>query len=438
VNSLQNVLIIVNKLKTKCMKIIYKLKQITLCALLMTFVASCDDSTPEIGGTEQNYNGSAFGLVKQNANLSVFYKAIELTNLTATLDTSGDFTYFVPSDAAMNIYLINKGFVNDLGYPDINLVPVEQLKQIVLSHIIKGVKKRVAVLSGVTADYLETGDYSTMANEANPDLYLLTVNLSGNVLKVNGSDKQATGIDIYAMNGFVHVLDNVINLIPPPPVISSLSQAFASPGDEITIYGDNFVKVKSVKFNDTEAEIIGTPTRYEMKVKVPADFGTYALVVVETEFGVSVPSGIGVKYLLYADSLLGWGWGWGGDITWQSTEVVSRGTYSIKKMAEPWSGLFMHSDLALNTNDYQFVKISVYASESTKIFVTINSDTGNSSKGTTVTLIPGQWNNISIPMADLHPELISGGNFDSVFIQEFSGISLTPGSVIYLDDIGFL
>ena len=98
----------------------------------------------------------------------------------------------------------------------------------------------------------------------------------------------------------------------------------------------------------------------------------------------------------------------------------------------------MHSDLALNTADYQFLKMSVFPTESTKIMVTINSDTANSGKGTTVTLKAGQWNNISIPISDLHPDQITDGNFDSVFIQEFSGGTITPASVLYIDDIGFL
>jgi uncharacterized surface protein with fasciclin (FAS1) repeats len=422
------------------MKIIYKLKQIALCAFLMTFAASCDDSTPEIGGAEQHYNGSAFGLVKQNSNLSVFYKAIELSNLTATLDTSEDFTYFVPSDGVMNTYLVNNRFVNNLGYPDINLVPVEDLKQLVLSHIIKGAKKRVKVLDGVTSDYLETGDYETMANGVNADLYLLSLEVNAGILKVNGSDKPATSIDIYAVNGFVYILDNVINLVPPPPVISSLSQVFASPGDILTIYGDNFVKVKTVKFNGTEAEITGTPTRYEMKVKVPADFGSSALIIIETEFGISEPSSIGVKYLLYADdtSKISYQWDWGGSYDMINTEKVSRGTHSIKKVSGAWSGFYIGFKETLNTADYQYLKISVYATESTKILVSIHSKgNDNDEFGTTVQLVAGQWNNISIPMSDLKLNQV-GATFNNIFIKEYSGITLTLGNTIYYDDIGFL
>jgi uncharacterized surface protein with fasciclin (FAS1) repeats len=419
------------------MKNIYnKLKHIAVCAFLVAAVSSCDNDIEDIGGAQQNYN-TAYGLLMANSNLTTFAKAIALAGLESTLNTPEDFTYFVPNDATLNAYLVANGYINDLGYPDITKVPVENLKQLVLSHVVKGLKKRVGKLAGVEADYLETGEYATMANAVNPDLYLLGINVTNGVLKVNGSDKDAPGLDYYGTNGFVNVLSNVIVLTPPAPVITSLSQVLASPGDVITITGQNFVKVKTVKFGSTAATFT-VVSKTQIKVTVPADFNSFGLIVVATEFGVSAPSSIGVKYLLYEDSLKGYGWGWGGDITWESAEKVSRGTKSIKKVAEAWSGLFMHSDLPLNTANYQFVKMSIFPTESTKIMVTINSDTGDSSKGTTVTLVAGQWNNISIPISALHPELIPGGNFDSVFIQEFSGITITPASIIYIDDIGFL
>lgn len=420
------------------MKNIYnKLKHIAVCAFLVLAVSSCNNDIEDIGGAEQNYN-TAYGLLQANSNLTTFAKAIELAGLESALNTSEDFTYFVPDNTTLDAYLVANGYVNNLGYPDINLVPVEDLKQLVLSHVVKGVKKRVGKLAGVEADYLETGEYATMANAVNPDLYLLSINVTSGVLKVNGSDKAAPGLDYYGTNGFLNVLSNVIELTPPAPVITSLSQVLASPGDVITITGQNFVKVKSVKFGSNAAAIT-VVSRTEIKATVPANFDSYALIVVETDFGVSAPSSVGLKYLLYEDSLKGTGGGWGGEVVWQSTEKVSRGMYSIKKVIGGWEGITMKSNILLNTADYQFVKMSVFSTESTKIFVNINSgDLYNSAKGTTVTLVPGQWNNISIPISDLHPELIAGGNFDEILIQEFSGISLTPGSVLYFDDIGFL
>ena len=420
------------------MKNIYnKVKHIALSVFLVVAASSCDNEIEDIGGAQQNYN-TAYGLIQANSNLTTFVKAIKLAGLESTLDTADNYTYFVPNDATFDAYLVANGYVNDLGYPDINLVPAADLKQLVLSHVIKGVKKRVAKLEGVEADYLTTGDYATMANALNPDLYLLSINVTNSVLKVNGSDKEAPGLDYYGTNGFVNVLSNVIELTPPAPAITSLSQVLASSGDVITITGQNFVKVKSVKFGSTAATFT-TVSKTEIKATVPADFDSYALIVVETDFGVSAPSGIGLKYLLYEDSLKGTGGGWGGEVTWQSTEKVSRGTYSIKKVIGSWQGITMKSDKLLNAGDYQFVKMSVFSTESTKIFININSgDLYTSDKGTTVTLVPGQWNNISIPISNLHPELIEGGKFDEILIQEFSNISLTPGSILYFDDIGFL
>src|SRR6187431_3021157 len=134
------------------MKNIYnKLKHIAVCAILVAAVSSCDNDIDDIGGTQQNYN-TAYGLLVANSNLTTFTKAIKLAGLESTLNTSEDFTYFVPNDAALDLYLVANGYVNDLGYPDITLVPVEDLKQLVLSHVVKGVKKRVGKLEGVEAD----------------------------------------------------------------------------------------------------------------------------------------------------------------------------------------------------------------------------------------------------------------------------------------------
>lgn len=421
------------------MKNIYnKVKHIALSVFLVVAVSSCDNDIKDIGGAQQNYN-EAYGLIKANTNLSVFTKAIELTGLESTLNTADDYTYFVPNDAAFNAYLVANGYVNDLGYPDVNLVEVEYLKQLVLSHVIKGVKKRVAHLDGVEADYLTTGDYATMANEVNPDLYLLGINVTNGVLKVNGSSKAAEGLDYYATNGFVQVLSNVIVLTPPAPIITGLSQVLASPGDVITITGTNFVKVKSVKFGASEAAFT-VVSRTELKATVPDDFDSKALIVVETEFGVSAPSSIGITYLLYTDdtSKISYQWDWGGSFDMMNTEQVSRGTHSIKKITNPWSGFYIGFKETLNTADYQFLKMSIYATESTKILISIHSK-GNEDDafGTTVQLVPGQWNNISIPMSDLKLNQV-GPTFNNIFIKEYSGISLTPGNTIYYDDIGFL
>lgn len=416
------------------MKILYKLKHIALSALLITAMSSCDDNLPGVGGAEQNYN-NVYGLITANTNLATFSKAVDLAGLKSTLDTGDNFTYFVPTDAAIDAYLVKSGYVNTLGYPDINLVPVDVLKQLVLSHVVKGVKKRVGKLTGVEADYLATGEYATMANEANPDLYLLTINVTDGVLKVNGSDKPAVGLDYFGTNGFVNVLDNVISLTPPSPVISGMSQAFASPGDVVSIKGSNFVKVSSVKFG-TKTVAFTVVSKTEIKATVPADFGSYALVTVQTSYGNSNIATIGVKYLLYGDDFSGSPkpvstWNWGGNEDFQNTEKVNRGTKSIRRInVDGWSGLYIGFN-PINVADYSYLKISIYSTKSTRVLFSIGKTEDASGKA--IDIKAGEWNNISIPFSDLHTNEL-GTTFNSLFMKEYSG---EPGTV-YLDDIGFL
>ncbi|QDW23003.1 fasciclin domain-containing protein [Flavobacterium sp. KBS0721] len=417
------------------MKILYKLKQIALGALLLAMASSCDDTIEDVGGAQQNYN-SVYGIIAANTNLATFTKAIDLAGLKSTFDKPDDFTFFIPTDAAFDAYLVKSGYVNSLGYPDITLVPVDVLREVVLSHVVKGVKKRVGYLDGVQADYLTTGELSTMANAEDADLYLLSVNVTNGVLKVNGSDKPAPGVDYYGTNGFVNVLDNVISLDPPAPVIEGVSNASPSPGEDIIVKGLNFVQVQNVKFDD-KVVTFKVLSKTEIQVTVPADYGSNALVTVQTVYGVSNIATLGVRYLLYGDNFSGaaspvWDGGWGGTQDFQNTERVNRGTYSIKRTNnEGWTGMSIGFN-SINVADYGYLKISVFPVKTTKLFFSIATDLPWAT-GFSVEVKAGEWNNLSIPFSDLKADKI-GATISSLNIQEYSG---EPGTV-YLDDIGFL
>ena len=332
--------------------------------------------------------------------------------------------------------MVKSGYVNSLGYPDITLVPVDVLREVVLSHVVKGVKKRVGYLDGVQADYLTTGELATMANSEDADLYLLSVNVTNGVLKVNGSDKPAPGVDYYGTNGFVNVLDNVISLDPPAPVIEGVSNASPSPGEDIIVKGLNFVQVQNVKF-DGKVVTFKVLSKTEIQVTVPADYGSNAIVTVQTVYGTSNVATLGIKHLLFGDDFDGsptpsWTWNWGGTEDFQNTEVVSRGTKSIKREnKDGWSGLMIGYN-SLKVSDYQYLKLSIYSTASTRILFSIAGQ--EDAAGIAVDIKAGQWNNISIPFSSLHTELLTSGEFNSLFMKEYSGL---PGTV-YLDDIGFL
>jgi len=417
------------------MKILYKLKQIALGALLLAMASSCDDKIEDVGGAQQNYN-SVYGIIAANTNLATFTKAIDLAGLKSTFDTADNFTFFIPTDAAFDAYLVKSGYVNSLGYPDINLVPVDVLREVVLSHVVKGVKKRVAHLDGIQADYLTTGELATMANAEDTDLYLLSVNVTNGVLKVNGSDKPAPGTDYYGTNGFVNVLDNVISLDPPAPVIEGVSNASPAPGEDIIIKGLNFVQVQTVNFDD-KVVTFKVLSKTEIQVTVPVDYGSNALVTVRTVYGVSNIATLGVRYLLYGDNFSGvaspvWNGGWGGTQDFQNTERVNRGTYSIKRTNnEGWTGMSIGFN-SINVADYGYLKISVFPIKTTRLFFSIKSDLPWAT-GFSVEVKAGEWNNLSIPFSDLKADQI-GETINSLNIQEYSG---EPG-IVYFDDIGFL
>ncbi|QGK72625.1 fasciclin domain-containing protein [Flavobacterium sp. SLB02] len=417
------------------MKILYKLKQIALGVLLLAMASSCDDTIEDVGGAQQNYN-SVYGIIAANTNLATFTKAIDLAGLKSTFDTADNFTFFIPTDAAFDAYLVKSGYVNSLGYPDINLVPVDVLREVVLSHVVKGVKKRVAHLDGIQADYLTTAELATMANAEDTDLYLLSVNVTNGVLKVNGSDKPAPGTDYYGTNGFVNVLDNVISLDPPAPVIEGVSNASPAPGEDIIIKGLNFVQVQTVKFDD-KVVTFKVLSKTEIQVTVPADYGSNALVTVRTVYGVSNIATLGVRYLLYGDNFSGvaspvWNGGWGGTQDFQNTERVNRGTYSIKRTNnEGWTGMSIGFN-SINVADYGYLKISVFPIKTTRLFFSIKSDLPWAT-GFSVEVKAGEWNNLSIPFSDLKADQI-GETINSLNIQEYSG---EPG-IVYFDDIGFL
>lgn len=422
-------------LKRKLMKILYKLKQIALGVFLLAAAYSCDDTIEDVGGAEQNYN-TVYGIIAANTNLANFTKAIDLAGLKGTFDKPDDFTFFIPTDAAFDAYLVKRGYVNSLGYPDINLVSVIDLRELVLSHVVKGVKKRVGYLDGVQADYLTTGELATMANAEDADLYLLGVNVTNGVLKVNGSDKPAPGVDYYGTNGFVNVLDNVISLDPPAPVIEGVSKTSPAPGEDIIIKGSHFVQVRTVKFDNKVVEF-KVLSKTEIQVTVPASYGSNALVTVQTVYGTSNIATLGVKYLLYGDDFSGvvtpvWDGGWGGTQDYQNTERVNRGTYSIKRTNnEGWTGISIGFN-AINVADYAYLKISVFPIKTTRLFFSIKSDLPWAT-GFSIEVKAGEWNNLSIPFSDLKADQI-GQTINSLNIQEYSG---EPG-IVYFDDIGFL
>lgn len=138
-----------------------------------------------------------------NSQFSILVEALQKANLAETLKGSGPFTVFAPTNDAFN------ALFSQLGVTGINDLTVDQLKPILLYHVLSG---------KLTSNQLSNGYVSTLS----PGPGNLGISLKVDVasLKLNGN-VSITSADIDAANGVIHVIDKV--LLPPTIVDIALA-----------------------------------------------------------------------------------------------------------------------------------------------------------------------------------------------------------------------
>lgn len=149
-----------------------------------------------------------YAIASRDADLTSLKAAIEKAGLASTLDGTGTFTVFAPSNAAFTTFLQANGFAS------LNDVPVVALKEILLNHVLA---TRVAS-SEITTGYVSTLAKGGASADRNLSMF---INKSSGV-KINGVANVTTA-DILATNGVIHKTDAVIGL---PTVVT---HALANP-----------------------------------------------------------------------------------------------------------------------------------------------------------------------------------------------------------------
>ena len=92
--------------------------------LLGTFVlSSCSDD-------DDNYDKNVYKIVARDADFTNLKAAIDKAGLATTLQSSGTFTVFAPSNAAFTAFLQANGFAS------LEQVPTATLKEILLNHVL--------------------------------------------------------------------------------------------------------------------------------------------------------------------------------------------------------------------------------------------------------------------------------------------------------------
>lgn len=191
---------------------------------VVAFSCSDDDSSSQ--------NNTIAGIASRNPNLSSLVAALDRAGLTSTLNGSGSFTVFAPTNAAFTAFLNANGFAN------LEAVPVDVLKQVLLNHVVTG---------SVQSSQLSTGYIKTLATyggTASGNTLSMHVNTASGV-RLNGVSSVTTA-NIIASNGVVHVVDAVIGL-PTVVTFATADTNFSTLVAALTREGNttNFVSVLS-------------------------------------------------------------------------------------------------------------------------------------------------------------------------------------------------
>ncbi|WP_446051410.1 fasciclin domain-containing protein [Zobellia laminariae] len=199
--------------------ILNNFKGILPLALASIFFVSCsdDDNAPEIPMETET---DIVDIAITDSNLSILVEALDEADLVSTLQGTGPFTVFAPTNTAFQAFLTENNFAS------LDDIPEETLKQVLLNHVVSG---------NVKAADLETTYYSSSSTAGvdgkNLSLYVNTAD----GVTINGS--AVSTADIEASNGTIHVVDKVIGL---PNVVNhaTYNSAFTSLVGALTTDGN--------------------------------------------------------------------------------------------------------------------------------------------------------------------------------------------------------
>ncbi|WP_010528056.1 fasciclin domain-containing protein [Thermophagus xiamenensis] len=172
-----------------------KMKFSLLIVLSGIFIlASCDKNDDNNTEEIPDESNTIVDVASADENFSVLIDALELTDLKDALaDENAEYTVFAPTNDAFSDLL------TELGYDELEDLPNDDLKEILLYHVLAGKAE---------ANEVENGYYSTLA-DGPQDGYTLSMYINMDDEMIN-SRASITATDIMADNGVIHVVDKVI------------------------------------------------------------------------------------------------------------------------------------------------------------------------------------------------------------------------------------
>lgn len=139
-------------------------------------------------------------IAQANPDFSILVSALVKADLATTLNQTGTYTVFAPTNAAFTTFL------NDNGYQDVNAVPTAALKELLLNHVLSSKVESMNITTG----YVKTLSKGSASATNTISMYIN----KGDKVVINGgkTNKGATvtTADVMASNGVLHIVDAVI------------------------------------------------------------------------------------------------------------------------------------------------------------------------------------------------------------------------------------
>lgn len=179
------------------MKNLLKINFISIMAMLFALNLSCNSD--DNGTSTPVPETDLIQVVNSKADLSILVAALERADLTATLQGNNKLTLLAPTDNAFNGFFV----INGIG--GIDDIPVATLRRLLLNHLLTG-PVDLANLEAFDKRYTQT-----LAEIPASGFNLAIFFDTADGVVFNGSSK-VTESDIFASNGILHMVDNVIDI----------------------------------------------------------------------------------------------------------------------------------------------------------------------------------------------------------------------------------
>lgn len=163
-----------------------KMAKTLLVLPLVMGLAACEEDKDPVAPPQQNIVEVVQSLNAQTGEFSVLLAAVTSAGLAEALSGDDELTVFGPTDAAFAELGLDATSVTD--------VPVEDLRSILLYHVVPGRYAAAQVLQRESLTTLSGGE--------------LNIRLEGTAAFVN--DSRIVQVDVAASNGIIHVIDAVL------------------------------------------------------------------------------------------------------------------------------------------------------------------------------------------------------------------------------------